>query len=176
MENTNDQYLLNRFQFRKAENTLDDFELYLSIKSDKEAVAFSGFKTAPDRDKFKEVYKRIMSNEKQVLLFFFDTEKNNQVCSSFHYEILDEERVEGLGYNVFPEFRGNRLGWVMMQKVNALCKEQGYKYRMSYVAESNLPSIKNLEKSGARPTGKVVLKTLAAFNREERYLEYVTDL
>lgn len=171
-----DQYILSRFQFRLAENNDTDFDTYYRIKCDKKAVEFSGFNSAPDRTKFYEVYQRIMSNDKQVLLFFMDTEKDNQICSTFHYEILDEERVEGLGYNVFPEYRGNRLGWVMMHKVNTLCKEQGFKYRISYVAESNLPSIKNLEKSGACPTGNVVMKTLAAFDREERFLEYVTLL
>ena len=105
-----DQYILSRFQFRLAENNDTDFDTFYRIKCDKKAVEFSGFNSAPDRTKFYEVYQRIMSNDKQVLLFFMDTEKDNQICSTFHYEILDEERVEGLGYNVFPEYRGNRLG------------------------------------------------------------------
>lgn len=174
--NVEEQLLLDRFKYRYAENTEKDFEIYFQIKSDSKAIEFSGFKTAPDKEKFRLVFQKIFEDNSQHLLFFIDTENNDEVCSTFHYRDVDEETVEGLGYNVFPEYRGNRLGWLMMHTVNELSKNLGFKYRLSYVAESNLPSIKNLEKSGAKPTGKYTYRRLEALKKEEKFLEYITEL
>ena len=166
----------NRFHFRDAVATEDDFQIYLRIKSDVEAVKFSGFSSAPDPEKFRGVFDGIMNDEKQHLLYLCDGENNEAVAATFHYRENDELRVEGLGYNVFPEYRGLSLGGLMMKLVNEKCAAEGFKYRMSYVAESNIPSIRNLEKSGAYPTGKFEYKELAALGRKEKYLEYVKEL
>lgn len=166
----------NRFYFRKAVASDEDFLIYLRIKSDAEAIKYSGFKTAPDPEKFKVIYDRIMTDEKQHLLYLCDKENRNTVAASFHYRENDEVTVEGLGYNVFPEYRGMSLGGLMMRLVNEKCASEGFKYRLSYVAESNIPSIRNLEKSGAYPTGKFEYKELASLGRKEKYLEYVKEL
>lgn len=165
-----------RFIFRDALPTEEDFLVYLRIKSDEEAVKFSGFKTAPDPVKFRGVYDRIMNDPKQHLLYLCDTENNETVASTFHYQENDEETVEGLGYNVFPEYRGHGLGGLMMRLVNEKCASEGFKYRLSIVAESNIPSIRNLEKSGAYPTGKYEMRWLDALGREEKYLFYIKEL
>ena len=165
-----------RFHFRDALPTNEDFLIYLRIKSDEEAVKFSGFKTPPDPVKFRAVYDRIMNDPKQHLLYLCDDENNGTVASSFHYQENDEETVEGLGYNVFPEYRGLGLGGLMMRLVNNKCATEGFKYRLSVVAESNIPSIKNLEKSGAFPTGKYEMRWLEALGREEKYLFYIKEL
>lgn len=166
----------NRFFFRDAVNTEEDFQIYLRIKSDEDAVKFSGFATAPDPIKFRTVFDRIMNDSKQHLLYLCDNENNDAVAATFHYCENDEVTVEGLGYNVFPEYRGLSLGGLMMRLVNEKCSAEGFKYRLSYVAESNIPSIRNLEKSGAYPTGKFEYKEMAAMGRKEKYLEYVKEL
>lgn len=168
--------LKERFYFREALPTEEDFLIYLRIKSDEEAVKYSGFTTPPDPQRFHVVYDSIMGDEKRHLLFLCDKENHDTVAASFHYRENDEETVEGLGYNVFPEYRGMSLGGLMMRLVNEKCASEGFKYRLSYVAESNIPSIRNLEKSGAYPTGKFVLKDMASLGRKEKYLEYVKDL
>ena len=165
-----------RFYFREALPTEEDFLIYLKIKSDEEAVKFSGFKTAPDPVKFRGVFDKIMENPTQHLLYLCDKENNDAVASSFHYQENDSETVEGLGYNVFPEYRGLGLGGLMMLLVNERCASEGFKYRLSIVAESNIPSIKNLEKSGAYPTGKYEMRWLEALEREEKYLFYIKEL
>ena len=166
----------NRFFFREARVLDDDFLIYLRIKSDEDAVKFSGFSSAPDPIKFRAVFDRIMSDNKQHLLYLCDSENNDAVAATFHYCENDEVTVEGLGYNVFPEYRGLSLGGLMMRLVNEKCAAEGFKYRLSYVAESNIPSIRNLEKSGAYPTGKFEYKELSALGRKEKYLEYIKEL
>lgn len=166
----------NRFYFREALPIEEDFLIYLRIKSDEEAVKYSGFTTPPDPQKFHSVYDSIMEDEKRHLLFLCDKDNNNKVAASFHYRENDEDTVEGLGYNVFPEYRGMSLGGLMMRLVNEKCAAEGFKYRLSYVAESNIPSIRNLEKSGAYPTGKFQYKDMASLGRKEKYLEYVKEL
>ena len=166
----------DRFYFREAVASDADYEIYLRIKSDAEAVKFSGFAAPPDPEKFRTVFDRIMNDSKQHLLYLCDKENDNAVAATFHYCENDEVTVEGLGYNVFPEYRGMSLGGLMMQLVNEKCASEGFKYRLSYVAESNLPSIRNLEKSGAYPTGKYEYKELAYMGRKEKYLEYVKEL
>lgn len=166
----------NRFFFREALNTESDFQIYLRIKSDTDAVAYSGFSSAPDPVKFRMVFERIMNDAKQHLLYLCDRENKDAVAATFHYCENDEVTVEGLGYNVFPEYRGLSLGGLMMRLVNEKCAAEDFKYRMSYVAESNIASIRNLEKSGAYPTGKFEYKELAALGRKEKYLEYVKEL
>lgn len=171
-----DVVLLKRFCFRKVDNTDSEFEIYYKIKCDKEAVAYSGFATPPDKDKFRQVFNRILSDSQQKLYYLCDVENANRVAATFHYKENDVETVEGLGYNVFPEYRGMGLGWLMMKKMNELCASQGYKYRLSRVSENNIASIKNLEKSGAYPTGEYEYRELPACNRKDKYLFYVTDL
>lgn len=166
----------NRFYFRNAVASEEDFQIYLRIKSDDEAVKFSGFSSAPDPVKFRSVFERIMNDNKQHLLYLCDAENDGAVAATFHYCENDEVTVEGLGYNVFPEYRGLSLGGLMMRLANEKCAAEGFKYRLSYVAESNIPSIRNLEKSGAYPTGKFEYKELAALGRKEKYLEYIKEL
>lgn len=166
----------NRFHFRDATTSEEDYQIYLRIKSDAEAVKFSGFATPPNPERFKKVFDRIMNDDKQHLLYLCDKENNDTVAATFHYCENNEVTVEGLGYNVFPEYRGLGLGGLMMRMVNEKCAKEGFKYRMSYVAESNIPSIRNLEKSGAYPTGKFEYKELATLGRKEKYLEYVKEL
>lgn len=108
--------------------------------------------------------------------FITDLGGVHKVCATFHYQDIDNNTVEGLGYNVFPEYRGRGLGWVMMEKVNMFCRALGYKYRLSKVAETNVASIKNLEKSGAKFTGKIEYRELLALNRVEKYLIYIKEL
>ena len=167
---------LGRYEFRPAINNTEDFEIYLKIKSDSEAIKYSGFKEAPDRAKFLLYYSKLLLNKNQHLLFLMDKVNDNKVCATFHYQDIDNNTVEGLGYNVFPEYRGRGLGWVMMEKVNMFCRALGYKYRLSKVAETNVASIKNLEKSGAKFTGKIEYRDLLALNRVEKYLIYIKEL
>ena len=168
--------ILDRFYFIDALPTEEDFLIYLRIKSDEEAVKYSGFKTAPNPIKFRGVFDKIMEDPKQHLLYLCDKENLGAVASTFHYQENDKETVEGLGYNVFPEYRGLGLGGLMMRLVNKKCASEGFKYRLSIVAESNIPSIKNLEKSGAYPTGKYEMRWLDALGREEKYLYYIKEL
>lgn len=165
-----------RFHFREAVASDEDFQIYLRIKSDAEAVKFSGFSSAPDPVKFRTVFDRIMNDNKQHLLYLCDSENNDAVAASFHYCENDEVTVEGLGYNVFPEYRGLSLGGLMMKLVNERCASEGFKYRLSYVAENNIPSIRNLEKSGAYPTGKVEYREWKSSGEKVKYLEYVKEL
>lgn len=166
----------NRFFFREAVASEEDFLIYLHIKSDAEAVRFSGFTTAPDPERFHKVYDDILNDSKRHLLYLCDKENNNAVAATFHYRENDEETVEGLGYNVFPEYRGMSIGGLMMKLVNEKCASEGFKYRLSYVAENNIPSIKNLEKSGAYPTGKVEYREWPSTGEKVKYLEYVKEL
>lgn len=166
--------LLDRFEFRKA--TYDDYDIYYKIKCDKDAVGFSGFALPPDYKKFKKVFENILISSDQYLYLLEDKDKNNQISATFHFKENDKETVEGLGYNVFPEYRGMKLGWVMMNKINEMCKKMGYKYRLSIVSEKNIASIHNLENSGAYPTGEIEERKLPGFNRTDKYLYYLKEL
>lgn len=168
--------ILKQFEFRKAELTEQDFEIYLQIKSDKDAIAYSGFNSAPDAKVFRKVYERILNSENEYLYYLCDAHANNKVAGTFHFSRKDNVTAEGLGYNVFPEYRGKGLGWVMMHKINNLCQSMGFLHRLSYVAETNIASIKNLEKSGAYYTGEYDMRDLPALGKQVKYLHYITDL
>jgi len=175
-KSNNYQEMMRRFKFRPAKNNESDYEIYYRIKSDQEAINFSGFKTAPDREKFHNVFCRIFEEENTFLYYLCDTENDNTVCATFHFKKVDPTTAEGLGYNVFPAYRGLGLGRIMMDKVNSICREMGCTRRLSLVSENNIPSIKNLEKSGAYPTGEYEMRELPAFGRKDKYLYYVTEL
>ena len=176
----NYQEMMRRFRFRPAKNNESDYEIYYRIKSDQEAINFSGFKTAPDREKFYNVFCRIFEEENTFLYYLCDTENDNtEKWGDMDAGILSMGLMvaaEGLGYNVFPAYRGLGLGRIMMDKVNSICREMGCTRRLSLVSENNIPSIKNLEKSGAYPTGEYEMRELPAFGRTDKYLYYVTEL
>lgn len=168
--------LSERFVFRKAENTNEDFEVYLSIKSEKDAVAFSGFSTAPNRERFRQVYDKLMSRQNECLYYLVDLEQDCDVAGTFHLVMKDEETAEVGGYNVFEKYRGLALRNLMMLKIKDICKQSGYRYLASDIAENNIASIKSIERSGAHFTGEYDMRTLPVFGGDIRFLHYIDEL
>lgn len=168
--------MFDRFLFRKAENTDEDFEVYLNIKSEKDAVAFSGFSTAPNRELFRQVYDKLLNAADEYLYYLLDREQCSEVVGTFHLKQKDEETAEVGGYNVFEKYRGMALGYIMMLKIKDICKQKGYLYLASEVAENNIASIKSIERSGAHFTGEFDLRTLPIFGGDIRFLHYMDDL
>ena len=168
--------LSERFAFRKAENTEKDFEAYFIIKSEKDAVAFSGFSAAPNRELFRQVYDKLMNSQNECLYYLVDQERDCEVAGTFHLVKKDDETAEVGGYNVFEKYRGLALGNLMMLKIKDICKQSGYRYLTSEIAENNIASIKSIERSGAHFTGEYDMRTLQVFGGEIRFLHYIDEL
>ena len=101
---------MKHYQLREALNNNSDFDAYLNIKSDREAIVFSGFAKAPDADVFRNVYERIMTSGNEKLYFLCDNEVDDRVVASFHLGLVSENEAEIMGYNVLPQYRGKGVG------------------------------------------------------------------
>lgn len=165
-----------RFTFRKAVNTDKDFEAYLSIKSEKDAVAFSGFITAPNRERFRQAYEKLMKSSNEHLYFLVDLEHDDAVAATSCMREKDDMVAEIGGYHVFEKYRGMHLGCLMILKIKDICKQMGYRQLVSAVAENNIASIKSIERSGAHFTGEYDMRTLPVFGGDIRFLHYIDEL
>lgn len=171
-----EKLLSERFVFRKAENTDNDFEAYLSIKSEKDAIAFSGFSTAPNREHFRQVYEKLMKSSNEYLYFLVDMDHDKEVAATFCLRKKDNVVAEIGGYHVLEKYRGMHLGYLMMLKIKDICKQMGCIQLVSAVAENNIASIKSIERSGAHFTGEYDMRTLPVFGTDVKFLHFVLEL
>lgn len=120
------------------EATLEDFESYYRIKCQKDAILWSGFSTAPNKEKLLVHYKEKIINNPNTYLFYLWNDY--EIIGSLQGSRVDADIVEIGASNVFQKFQG--LGYV--QDLTSLfiqqMKKLGYKKAICWVSDRNKPS------------------------------------
>lgn len=118
-----------------------DFDAYLKLKSQPEAVKWSGFETAPDPMRFKAHFCSLLGNPKQHL-FFLKKEGCNDVFGYCQYELVSDDVILAHGLGIDEQYQGQGLSNVMKELEIAEMRKTNAKRVETWVSEKNERSIK----------------------------------
>ena len=158
--------------------SITDFEDYFAIKSDPTAILWSGFSSAPDREKllnhFKELLKDIEAKNK-FLVYLKDCETNALIGYDLMAKV-DDYIVESSGHSILSNWQGKGMGTVLFAQLVPYAKKLGFRYFTGWVSDLNIGSIKNIERNGFVKTDEYRIVHLAAFERDDVFHKYICTL
>lgn len=159
-------------------NSIDDFEDYFKIKSDKTAVLWSGFSCPPDKEKLRVHFNKLLTENfpKGDILVYLKDDETNALIGYDLLTKLDDETVESSGHSILSEWQGKGYGTLLFKLLVDYTRKIGYKKFTGWISEKNIGSIKNVEKNGFVRTEEWRMGKLAAFDREDKYYKYLCIL
>ncbi len=161
-----------------AVKSIADFEDYFAIKSDPTAILWSGFASAPDREKLLNHFKGLLEEIKaknKFLVYLKDSETDALIGYDLMTKIA-EDTVESSGHSILSNWQGKGMGTVLFAQLVPYAKELGFKYFTGWVSDLNIGSIKNIERNGFVKTEECRTVHLAAFDRDDVFHKYICTL
>lgn len=161
-----------------AVKSIADFEDYFVIKSDPTAILWSGFASAPDREKLLNHFKGLLEEIKaknKFLVYLKDSETDALIGYDLMTKIA-EDTVESSGHSILSNWQGKGMGTVLFAQLVPYAKELGFKYFTGWVSDLNIGSIKNIERNGFVKTEECRTVHLAAFDRDDVFYKYICTL
>lgn len=158
--------------------SINDFEDYYRIKSDETAILWSGFKSAPNKDKLLKHFEKLLTEcfPKGDILVYLKEDNTNQLIGYDLLTKIDEDTIESSGHSILTEWQGKGYGTELFKLLVNFTRQLGYKKFTGWISEKNIGSIKNVEKNGFVRTEEWRMGRLEAFNREDKYYKYLCVL
>ena len=157
---------------------IEDFERYYEIKADPTAILWSGFATAPNKEKLKSHFegllKDIQSGNK-VLVYLLEEGTDSLIGYDLMTEIAPLT-IESSGHSILSSWQGKGMGTILFAHLVKLARELGYKYFTGWISDNNIGSIKNVERNGFVRTEESRVGRLEAFDREDVFHKYICEL
>ena len=159
-------------------NDIKDFDAYFELKSDKDAVAWSGFQTAPDREKLKKYFKeKIVDSDFNKVYYLIDTEGHPvEVMGYVQFSANSTSEVEYRGTSILKKYQGLGLLQEMTEMLFDIIKSEGYKTVIAWVSEKNLPAIFNMQCTGFIKTHETEERELKALGGIHVFYKWVKEL
>lgn len=157
---------------------IEDFDSYFQIKSDPSAILWSGFSSAPDRDRLLSHYLGLLDDiniGRKHLLFLMEKDTNSLIGYDLMTEITPDT-IESSGHSILSSWQGKGMGTILFSLLTEKAREWGYRFFTGWISDNNIGSIKNVEKNGFVRTDDKRICRLAAFDREDVYHKYVCVL
>jgi hypothetical protein len=161
----------------KEANSLDDFDAFLALKSQKDAIKWSGFETAPDSVKFKQYYiDKILNNPKTHVFFLCDADMEGcPVVGYRQYDQVSEEVIEVRGTVIKKNYQGTDA----LEALNSLLakhyNEKGYKAFSAWISEKNKASEYNSVRSGWTKTDEYEIRNLPLLGGEHKFYKWIKE-
>jgi len=155
-----------------------DFEDYFAIKSDPTAILWSGFSSAPDRDRLSAHFEGLLKeieNKQKFLVYLKDSETDALIGYDLMTK-MDDETVESSGHSILSGWQGKGMGTILFSHLVGYARQLGFKYFTGWVSDLNIGSIKNIERNGFVKTEEYRTVHLAAFDRDDVFHKYVCKL
>ena len=164
--------------YLKEANSLEQFEGYLKLKSQKDAILWSGFATAPDRERFLKYYKeKVLQNPNTHLMLQYDEDLDDTTIVGYvQYDDIAENEVEIRGSGILKSYQGTDA---YQEQGNLLGKhfaEKGVKKLVTWASEKNVPSEFNLKRSGMHKTEEFEIRNIPLLGGEHRFFKWVLDI
>lgn len=124
------------------EASIEDFEFYYSLKSEKSAVYWSGFPNKPDYNNLNDFWHKLLENKqnnRKIFILFEDS-----LPLGYIQTIEDDTGIE-LAMGIVEAARGKGYGAAVINLAVQRCGVG--KTLFSYVREDNIASIKSFEKN-----------------------------
>jgi len=161
-------------KYNIIKGTIDNFEDYYQIRSEKKNLFWTGYEKAPEYDSFLNWFKnRLLDKNREIYLLFID----KKCAGSLHIDYYID--YAAIGYSIKTVYEGKGIGTLLVNESIRIIKEEK-------VVRSSLMSIKAWINCENIASQKIVIKngfsqidnnlTKIRFGKEEEYLEYVINI
>ncbi len=140
---------------------------YLRLKSDPEAIKWSGFATAPDAVKLKKHFESLVISDRRI----FFLQNGGETVGYCQISLSEDEQYEIDGYSILSDFGGKGYGSRMIDAVIRELDREKPRDVVAWVSEKNISSLRCLEKCGfSQLPGEVKFVELKAVGRTDRFV------
>lgn len=157
--------------------SVDDFEPFLALKSQKDAVKWSGFETAPDPVKFKQYFIEKILNSPNTHVFFL-CDKDIEDCPVVGYRQYDQmadKTIEIRGTTIKKNYQGTDALEALNELLNRHYMERGYRVFITWISEKNKASEINAINGGWTKTNVFEVRNLSLLGGEHRFYKWVKE-
>lgn len=156
-------------------NSLDDFEAFLALKSQKDAIKWSGFETAPDPVKFKQYYiDKILNNPITHVIFLCDADAEGCPIAGYNqYDDVAEGEIEIRGTVIKKNYQGTDARAAFNDLLTAHHQELGHVKRITWISEKNKASEMNAVSVGWTKTDVFEIRNLPLLGGEHKFYKWI---
>lgn len=155
---------------------IEDFDFFLKLKSQKDAIKWSGFSEAPNPDIFKQYFIDNILNNPNSYVYYLKDDSDNIPMGYIQFNSESDTVVEGRGTNILKCYQGCGLLDEMTKLMFAKAKEEGFKTMYTYASEKNLPAIYNLQSNGYIRTDIYEERMMQAQNESHKFYKWIKIL
>lgn len=161
---------------REAES-LDDFEGFLALKSQKDAIKWSGFETAPDPAKFRQYYiDKILNNPQTHVFFLCDADVEGCPIVGYNqWDDISDEEIEIRGTVIKKNYQGTDAREAFNQLLTELHMKLGHVRRSTWISEKNRASEMNAVTVGWTKTDEYEIRNMPLLGGEHRFYKWVKE-
>ncbi len=157
---------------------LEDFQAFYELKCQKDAVAWSGFATAPNEDRLREYFvNKILKNDKTYVFYLRDTEIPDETCIGYQQFDLNEDGVVDMrGTVIRRKYQG--LGYY--DEIRILVEDEiarlGGKTIISWCSELNSASMNGAEDLGWHKTNEFNVVNLPKLGGDHKFYKWIKEI
>lgn len=151
-----------------------DFETYYLLKCQDDAVLWSGFSSAPDKERlYNHFVQNILGNDN---LYLYYLEDNGEIIGYVQGSHIDDTNVEFSATNIFKKFQG--LGYLqdMTLFLSQEMKRRGYRHAIGWVSEHNEPAEYNFKFNKFSKTDIFDEREMPLLGGRHKFYKWVKDL
>lgn len=158
--------------------TIDDYESFLALKSQKDAIKWSGFETAPDPVRFKQYFIEKVLNDSKTHVFFLcdQSVEGSPVVGYRQYDQVSDVEILVRGTTIKKSYQGTDALNALNALLNQHYEEKGYKVFVAWISEKNKASETNAINGGWTKTDIYEVHNLPLLGGEHRFYKWVKEL
>lgn len=151
---------------------LRDFHIYLSLKSERPNIYWSGFAQAPEKEKLRQHFVNALSNQsRDVYLFKFGNDGVGYLYLDYFTKL---EPVE-VAYGISEKWAGRGLAKTMITQAIEQIRPS-YNVLTAWIAESNIASIKTAISLGFEASETTTSRKLAQCPEPIMFIKFVCKI
>ena len=157
--------------------SLDDYEAFLALKSQKDAVRWSGFESAPDPLRFKQYYIEKVLNNPATHLFFLcdDSEESCPIVGYRQYDQMSDLAIEIRGTTIKKSYQGTDALAALNTLMRKHYKEKGFISFVTWISEKNKASEMNTINEGWTKTDTYEIRHLPLLGGEHKFFKWIKN-
>lgn len=158
--------------------SLDDFDAFLALKSQKDAIKWSGFETAPDPVRFKQYYiEKILNNPKTHVLFLCDADVEGCPIVGYNqYDDVAPGEIEVRGTVIKKSYQGTDARGAFNELLAEHHLEYKHLKRTTWISEKNKASEINTANVGYQKTDVFEVRQLPLLGGEHKFYKWVKEI
>lgn len=163
--------------YLKEASSIKEFDDFLCLKSQKDAIKWSGFESAPEKEKFLLYFKdKILGNAKTHVMFLHDAEEDGEpIVGYVQYDDIAPGKVETRGSVILRTYQGTGAYQVMTDLLHEHFIRNGVKYAETWASEKNKASVYNLQTEGYTRLDEYDIRMLPLLGGEHKFYKWIKE-